>query len=197
MPFIHVFDLGNVLLFVNEHIFFEQLQPRCRPCADLKSRFNEYYERSRIDRGGDFAALHRNLVRDLNLDMDLAEFTRIWNDIFTLNPPMLEVVKRMPRPRFLLSNTNAPHVAWIREQYPDIFPLFDHCIFSNEVGSRKPEADIYRRVEALSDRKPQEHIFVDDIAAFIAGAQAVGWQAIQFLGVEDFLQKLNALEKQR
>ena len=197
MPLIHVFDLGNVLLFVNGHVFFDRLRARCRPCANLEQRFNEHYERSRLDRGGDFTALHHEVVRDLDLDMDLAEFTHIWNDIFAPNPPMLEVVKRIPRPRYLLSNTNAPHVEWIRDRYPDIFPLFDHCVFSNEAGCRKPDPAIYRRIESLTGRPPQDHIFVDDIPDFVSGAQAVGWQAIQFVGVEDYLQRLATLEKKR
>ncbi len=193
MPLIHVFDLGNVLLFVNSYIFFDRLRARCRPCADLEQRFNEHYERSRLDRGGNFTALYQEVVRDLGLDMDLAEFTYIWNDIFAPNPPMLEVVKRIPQPRYLLSNTNAPHVEWIRERYPDIFPLFDHCVFSHEAECRKPDPAIYHRLESLTGRLPEEHIFVDDIPDFVSGARAIGWHAIQFVGVEDYLQRLAAL----
>jgi len=195
MPVVHVFDLGNVLLFVNGHLFFEKLRPRCRPGVDPELTFDHYYERSRIDRGGDFAALYHDLVRDLGLEMDLAEFTYAWNDIFAPNPPMLEVVRRAPRPRYLLSNTNAPHVEWIRAHYPKIFPLFDHCVFSNEVGARKPQEAIYRCVEALSGEPPERHLFIDDIPAFVAGARAVGWQAIQFTGVEDCVRELGVLNE--
>ncbi len=193
MPLIHLFDLGNVLLFVNSHIFFDRLRARCRPCANLEARFNELYERSLLDRGGDFDTLYETVVRDLGLKMDLAEFTYIWNDIFEPNPPMLEIVKQTPRPRYLLSNTNAPHVAWIRARYPDIFPLFDHCVFSHEVGARKPDPAIYHHLETITGRPPQEHVFTDDIPDFIIAAQSLGWHAIQFLGVEDYLKQLAVL----
>ena len=196
MPLIRVFDLGNVLLFVNEALFFERVRPRCRPGCRLEETFPEYYDRARIDRDGDFEALHDELVRDLGLSMDCGELREAWNDIFTPNPPMLEVVRASPRPRYLLSNTNAPHVEWIRESYPDIFPLFDGCVLSNEVGVRKPDPAAYRHVESLSGEPAKRHVFIDDVPEFVAGAQAVGWQAIHFQGVEDCLKQLAELESQ-
>jgi HAD superfamily hydrolase (TIGR01509 family) len=194
MALIRVFDLGNVLLFVKNALFFERVRPRCRPGCRLEEAFPEYYDRARIDRGGDFEALHEELVRDLGLKMDCDELREAWNDIFAPNPPMLEVVRESPRPRYLLSNTNAPHVEWIRERYPDIFPLFDGCVLSNEVGVRKPDAAIYRHVESLSGQPAERHVFIDDIPEFVAGARAVGWQAIQFQGVEDCLKRLAAMD---
>ena len=194
MALIRVFDLGNVLLFVKEALFFERVRPRCRHGCRLEETFREYYDRARIDRGGDFEALHEELVRDLELSMDCDELREAWNDIFAPNPPMLEVVRESPRPRYLLSNTNAPHVQWIRERYPDIFTLFDGCVLSNEVRVRKPEAAIYRHVESLSGEPAERHVFIDDVPEFVAGARAVGWQAIHFQGEDDCLKRLAALD---
>jgi HAD superfamily hydrolase (TIGR01509 family) len=180
MPLIHVFDLGNVLLFVHEDLFYRRMRPRCGYDGPLEKAFNAQYERARIDRGGDFREFHNALVRDMALEMSFDEFRLMWNDIFTPNPPMLEVVREAPRPRVLLSNTNEPHVAWIREHYPDIFPLFDQCVFSNEVGRRKPEKAIFRHVELLTGEPPERHVFVDDVPAYVEAARAAGWQAIQY-----------------
>jgi len=194
VPLIRVFDLGNVLLFVNEGIFFDKLRPRCRT-ERLEEEFAQRYDRARISRGGDFAAFYEELVRDLGLSMGFEEFRAAWNDIFELNPPMLEVVKQSPRPRYLLSNTNEPHVEWIREHYPQIFPLFDRCVLSNEVGMRKPEAGIYRHVQSLSGAAPERHVFIDDIPEFVQGARTVGWHGIVFRGVEDCLRELAEAEE--
>lgn len=193
MPLIHVFDLGNVLLFVNEAIFIERIRPNCRPRIALERAFSRLYERARIDRGGDFGSLHATLVKELDLTMEIEELREAWNDIFTPNTPMLDVVRQSPRPRFLLSNTNEPHVTWIREKYPEIFPLFDACIFSNELGVRKPQAEIYRHVESLSGEPPHRHVFVDDVPEFVEGAKAVGWQAIRFVDTENYLRRLGKL----
>jgi HAD superfamily hydrolase (TIGR01509 family) len=194
MPLIRVFDLGNVLLFVNAHLFYERVRTSCRPDLDLEAMVERLFELSRLDRGGEFAEVYEGLVQEAGLTLSFDDFARAWNDIFTPNPPMLEVVRQSPRPRYLLSNTNAPHVEWIREHHPEVFPLFDHCILSNEVGAHKPEAAIYRRVEAVTGEPPDRHVFVDDIPAFVEGARAVGWHAIRYVGVEDCVRRLAALE---
>ena len=153
----------------------------------------QHYEQEAVDRGGDYDRRHPLLVSEAGLTMTLEEFRLAWNDMFTLNPPMLELVAESPRPRILLSNTNEPHVTWIREQYPDVFPLFDECVLSHEVGMRKPEVAIYRRVEAITGRRPEEHVFVDDKLRNIEGARAAGWQGIEFREVEDCRRRLAAL----
>jgi HAD superfamily hydrolase (TIGR01509 family) len=193
MPLVHVFDLGNVLIFVHQERFLEKLRANSRPGAPVEEAFGAHYERARVDRGGEFDSLHPLLVRDLGLRLSPAELRLAWQDMFSLNPPMVEFVRALRGPRFMLSNTNAPHAEWIEEQWPELFPLFEECVFSHEVGMRKPEAAIFRHVESLSGRPAAEHVFVDDLPQHVAGARAVGWEAIQFRGVGDCRRRLAAL----
>ena len=188
-----VFDLGNVLVFVDEDLFLRRLKERCRSEADVRSIFGKHYEELRVDRGGDFEALHPVLVAEAGLTMTPAELRLAWNDIFTLNPPMLEVVRDSPRPRVMLSNTNQPHIEWLRERTPEVFSHFDRCVFSHEVAARKPEAAIYRHVESLTGLVSERHLLIDDILGNIQGARAAGWRGIQFRGVEDCRRRLSAL----
>jgi len=188
-----VFDLGNVLVFVDDELFFHRLEERCHAELDARSLFGHYYEELRVDRGGDFDALHPILHAEVGLTMTPAELRLAWNDIFTVNPPMLEVVRSCPRPRLMLSNTNQPHIEWLRERTPEVFALFDRCVFSYQVAARKPEAAIYRHVESLTDMPAERHVLIDDIAGNIEGARAAGWRGIHFHGVEDCRRHLSAL----
>ena len=188
-----VFDLGNVLVFVDEEVFFRRLQERCRSEVEVRSLFGRYYDELRVDRGGDFEALHPVLVAQAGLTMTPAELRLAWNDIFTLNPPMLEVVRDSPRPRVMLSNTNQPHIEWLRQRTPEVFALFDQCVLSHEVGARKPDAAIFRHVESMTGLAPERHLLIDDILGNIEGARAAGWRGIQFRGVEDCRRRLSAL----
>ena len=106
--------------------------------------------------------------------MDFATFRLAYDDIFTANPPMVEFVRTLPRPWVLLSNTCETHVAWIRDRFPDVFPLFDQCVLSNEVGLLKPDLAIYRHVEGLTGRAPEAHLFFDDRADNVQAAQEAG-----------------------
>ncbi|WP_144122615.1 HAD family hydrolase [Catellatospora sichuanensis] len=57
---------------------------------------------------------------------------------------------------------------------------FDAFVLSHEVGSRKPEPDIYLRSAQLLDVAPQDCVFVDDRAANVHGAQLVGMVGLHF-----------------
>jgi putative hydrolase of the HAD superfamily len=70
----------------------------------------------------------------------------------------------------LLSNS------WGNGDYPKhLFPdLFDVVVISSEVGMRKPEERIFRHTAALLGLEPQECVFIDDVAANVAAAEAIG-----------------------
>jgi putative hydrolase of the HAD superfamily len=70
----------------------------------------------------------------------------------------------------LLSNS------WGAGGYPrHLFPgLFDVVVISSEVGMRKPEERIFRHTAALLGLEPRECMFIDDVRANIAAAEAVG-----------------------
>ena len=69
----------------------------------------------------------------------------------------------------LLSNS------WGDDYRRDLFPeLFDVVVISAEVGMRKPEERIFRHTAALLGLEPEECVFIDDVAANIAAAEAIG-----------------------
>jgi HAD superfamily hydrolase (TIGR01509 family) len=185
-----VFDLGEVLVFVHEEWFLEKLEGACREGARAQDAFFRHFDRLGINRGGDFAGLHPLLVEEIGLRMRPEEFRLAWQDIFTANQPMIEFVAALPRPRYLLSNTSEPHVAWLRERYPQSLDVFDHCVLSYEVGAEKPDLAIYRMVESVSGQPPESHVFFDDRPDNVEGARAAGWQAYQFVGVEECRERL-------
>jgi HAD superfamily hydrolase (TIGR01509 family) len=196
MPLVHVFDLGRVLIWFDEELVYQRLRERCPPGAPVEAVFNAHLAAAAVDIGGDFDSLHPLLLRDLGLAMTLEELRLAWNDIFSPMPEMLAVVKETPRPRYLLSTTNEPHVSWLRERFGYVFELFDRCFLTCEIGLRKPDPALFRYVESVSGQPPQRHLLIDDLAENVAGAQAAGWQAIQFLGVEDCRRRLVELAAQ-
>ena len=190
---IHVFDLGNVLIRFDGAAFLRRLTAACREGAPVTETVNRDVDALRIETGGDFEALHPLLVRDLGLTMAPDEFRLAWNDIFEPIPGMREVVEETPRPRYMLSTTNEPHAAWLRQRFPQVFALFDYCFLSNEVGLKKPDLALFRHVESVTGEASERHLFIDDLPKNVAGARAAGWQAFQFLGVEDCRRQLSEI----
>ena len=74
-----------------------------------------------------------------------------------------------------------------------IADAFHHIIISAEVGLMKPDARIYQLMLEQVGVAPGEAVFLDDFQENIAGAQALGMQAIHFRSPEQALSELQAL----
>jgi putative hydrolase of the HAD superfamily len=90
-----------------------------------------------------------------------------------LETAMLDLIRALRQAGLrtaLLSNS------WGSLEYPrHLFPdLFDVVVISAEVGMRKPEERIFRHTAALLGLEPAECVFIDDVAANIAAAEAIG-----------------------
>lgn len=74
----------------------------------------------------------------------------------------------------LLSNS------WGVGDYPrHLFPeLFDAVVISAEVGMRKPEERIFRHAADLLGLAPEECVFIDDVAANVTAAEAIGMTGV-------------------
>ena len=91
----------------------------------------------------------------------------------TVEDAMLDLIRAVRRAGLrtaLLSNS------WGSDDYPKhLFPeLFDVVVISAEVGMRKPEERIFRHTAALLGLEPEECVFIDDVAANIVAAEAIG-----------------------
>jgi putative hydrolase of the HAD superfamily len=91
----------------------------------------------------------------------------------------------------LISNAWSGLRPWIGNK--NFVDIFDVMIISAEVQAAKPDARIYQiALEALGVA-PAEAVFLDDSAANVAGARAVGMQAIHFVQPEQALDELKQI----
>jgi putative hydrolase of the HAD superfamily len=91
----------------------------------------------------------------------------------------------------LISNAWSGMRAWITaKKFADVF---DAMTISAEARAAKPDAQIYRIALAALGVAPAESVFIDDFPGNVAGARAVGMQAIQFIRPEQALAELNQI----
>jgi len=179
-----LFDLGNVLLHFSHERMWTQMAGvcGCAPEAMRRLLFEEklqlQYERGEFsEESFRHAFEHRFGVR-----IDAGAFYRATADIFTLNAPMLPILRSLRgqgRRLVLLSNTCASHIRWVREQFP-VLAEFDDCVLSCDVGAVKPEPRIFdealRRIRCV----PQECVYTDDIAAYVSAGRERGLHGVVF-----------------
>ncbi len=113
-------------------------------------------------------------------DAELAELQR---DFWAGDQVDQELVTflRSLRPRYKTALlTNAWPDARLTLQKRNLVDAVDDVIVSSEEGVAKPDPRIYRVAAERLGIRPDEAVFVDDVAENIEGARAVGMHAVQF-----------------
>ena len=132
----------------------------------------------------------------VGLDLPHEQFAAAWRDIFWLNPPVADLVTELKTRGYSLvlgSNTNALHATHFLGQFAEPLEMFDHLVFSYQVGHIKPSAPFYRACADAAGVPPSECVFVDDLAENVEGATAAGLQALLFTNVSKLRDDLRGL----
>jgi putative hydrolase of the HAD superfamily len=178
-----IFDLGNVL--VNYDV--KKAARRFSEAGGISqlriwahfflSKFEQAYTRGEIST----REFYREACRVFKKPISYRTFKHYWNDIFWENPGMEKLLIRIKKhyPLYLISNTNALHYTHIKKEFK-LLRHFARKFPSHEVGARKPDLKIYRRVLKKIGLRPEETVFIDDMKSFIAGARKAGMHAIHF-----------------
>lgn len=122
-------------------------------------------------------------------DFDLARLVEKDVQSWThLNPAMIRFIteaRGQVQQLAIISNMTHDTLAYMRQHF-DWLRLFDVLCFSCELGRNKPEREIYdiclRRLQVNAG----ECLFVDDSTRNVAGAQAVGMQALHYTTFAEF-----------
>jgi putative hydrolase of the HAD superfamily len=172
-----IFDIGNVLLRFDFNLAVMKLTAHCTPAGekilDLIDPIKHAYEAGRMARA-DFQAEVRAILTYTGTD---EHFISAWEDIFTENNLMVELVRRLHGrlPLYLLSNTSDIHREFIFRRYP-IFQQFTDGVYSYEARVSKPDPEIYRIAQRQFGADPARTLFIDDLAANIEAARQQGFQ---------------------
>lgn len=190
-----LFDLGNVLFLFDpadvvrnfsEAVGMEPEEFHDIALAHLKTDF-------------ELGLLNPDRFREsismaLNCELDEDEFVRLWSDIFSANAPMLEFfhdVRRTHRTH-LLSNTNAYHMRWILERWPELAEC-DGMALSYELHVLKPDPEFYEAVIDLFELTPSQCLYIDDAPANSRAGREAGFHTILYENPEQTLAKAKLL----
>jgi glucose-1-phosphatase len=193
-----IFDLGGVILDLavpDTILGFSRLSGMSADqVMDLFRRSDEFLAFERGDIGED---QFREFVRQLyNLRVSDQEIDDCWNAMLLSIPPrklaLLTALKDQYK-TFLLSNTNTIHLDFInRKVIPSLDGVesldhyFHKTYYSHLMGKRKPEPEIFLQVLEENGLNAAETLFLDDNSDNVAGARAVGMQAV-FVNTPDFI----------
>jgi len=170
-----LFDIGNVIIAFDFRRALVRLEPDCTLKSDaalaILLPLVPELETGRLA----VPEFIREASERIGYRGDAAEFRAAFEDIFTLNEPMVSVVESLHArglPLALLSNTNGIHVPFFERTYP-VFGHFTGRIYSHEVGVMKPDPRIYEITIERLGLDPTRTLYIDDLEKnCVAGAEA-------------------------
>jgi epoxide hydrolase-like predicted phosphatase len=112
------------------------------------------------------------------------------------NPEMIDLVRELRgrglRAALLTNNVREWEPRW-RSMLPEIDEIFEVVVDSAFVGMRKPEPEIYHlTLERLGGLRPEQCVFVDDIALNCDAARELGMAAVVFETTEQARPEIEA-----
>lgn len=187
---LYIFDLGNVIVDIDFNRVLGDWSDYSRvPLASLQKNFVMGDAFRRHERGQmsdeDFAAA---ICEEMNMALSFEQFAAGWQAVFVALRPEVIALMGQLRERghrvVVLSNTNRLHTNFWPGEYPQIAQAADKIYLSQEMGMRKPDAEIYQQLLETEGFSADRAIFFDDNADNIKGAQQAGIASILVTGRE-------------
>jgi putative hydrolase of the HAD superfamily len=194
-----VFDYGNVISLQQDPKVMDELAARVGVERD---RFESalWSLRGDYDRGIIGAKEYfKTVLSSLAIFMDEKSIEEIieidtnsWKNVNTETEALMKELKAARYLLGILSNVPREFLAWAKKNSP-VFSLPHVGLYSCDVNLVKPEEAIYRKLLSMLGVEPSELVFFDDKAENIAGAKALGMEAILWKNVEDARRELLSL----
>jgi putative hydrolase of the HAD superfamily len=192
-----IFDFGNVVGFFDHRRTSERLAPHSDLSTEaLHPRLYGGELESAYDLGRISSAEFLRQARDHGrLSCSEEVIAAAWSDIFWPNAEVIALLPALkPKVRLLLgSNTNELHARHYCRQFADALRHFDSLVFSHEIGARKPDAAFFHHCQRLAGFPAEQCLFIDDLAANVAGAEACGLRGLVYTSADDLRRRLASL----
>lgn len=185
-----IFDIGDVIIDIDYLVVISEFQKLASVdfgqiiSYTKQNRLFDLFETGKIS-APDFVLQIRMFLKPGVSDADII---KAWNSILIHYPPQkIELLKQLKKQNLVLalSNINEIHVDALNKAAQEKFStekfsdFFHRAYYSNEVGYRKPEKEIYQMVLQKENLIPEETFFVDDKIENIEVARELGIQAHQ------------------
>ncbi len=194
-----LFDLGNVILPFNHYQIAEKLSrfSQRKTFQDPQKIFSYLFDFEKGSINGyevgkvSSIQFFKSLKKYLHLSLSFEEFIPIWNDIFTEDQEVSDIIRSLKGKKRLglISNTNPLHMNYIASKFP-VVRIFEKWILSHEVGFKKPAIEIFQMALNWASVKPEKILFIDDIKGHVDVAVSLGMQGIHFTSAQQLKEAL-------
>jgi 2-haloacid dehalogenase len=188
-----IYDIGNVLIEWQPERWYDAKIGEARRRA-MFAAVDLHGMNERVDRGEDFRDV---IYETAERTPEYRDEIRMWHDhwielaspLIPYSLRLMEALQARGVPVFALSNFGIGTFDVAAKVYP-FLARFDRAFISGHLGVVKPDAEIYRIVEAEGGVGPERLLFTDDRPENVAAARSRGWQTHLFDGPEGWARRL-------
>lgn len=184
-----VFDLGDVILNLDFKRAIESFRSLgCKAPEEFYNKQKQYAFFEELETGSISEEEFRTHLRKWTAPNTAdTQIDTAWNSLIVDIPnPRMELIRGLKKQYqlILLSNTNSIHMRFFKGDFAkdyinwEFFDLFDVTYLSHEVGLRKPNPAIFRKVLDENKLNPHETLFIDDSKSNIDAASLLGIQTL-------------------
>jgi putative hydrolase of the HAD superfamily len=182
-----ILDLGGVLIDID----FNKVQQAFHRLgfSDFDLQYSQFQashlfqdlEMGKISETDFYKTLKKLSSQQLNNEQLKSAWNSILDDFRIDSMNFLQTIKKKYR-IFLLSNTNSIHLREINKILNHQFGVgeldyyFEKAYYSQKIGMRKPNTDVYQYVIQDAQLIPEETLFIDDTYINIDAAKNLGFQ---------------------
>ncbi len=180
-----IFDVGNVLIRWDARLLYRQLLPDEAAIDAFFAEIGFDAWNLEFDRGlawdDGVAALS---ARHPHRSALIRAFHDRWHETVPGPvegaPELLAELAAAATPVYAITNFSSAKWVETRDRFPFLASSFRDVVVSGDEGITKPDPEIYRRCLARNSLDAERAIFIDDSAANVAAAAALGIDAIHF-----------------
>ena len=188
-----VFDLFGVLISFDDDLVIARIAQHCVDPDDAFMRLHKLTARHDIITGRtSLPEVHTELAAGFGLTLSYPQFEAAWLEPYHEPiPGVAELVGQLSAHYrlVLLSNVDRDYWRAVRDTQPEL-AHFESLLVSCDLGLAKPDPAVYRHVCSLTGAQPAQCLFIDDTAANVEAARAVGLHGHHFRDVEGLREAL-------
>ena len=193
-----LFDLGNVLIKWDPKRVYRTIFKTEAEIDEFLAEVCTMDWNEQQDAGRPIAEANRILIEKFpqhqaNIEAYYGRWTEMLGGAIDGTVELLEAIKESRKYRlYALTNWSAETFPEALKRY-EFLQYFKEILVSGKEGMKKPSAEIYELALSRFGIDPATTIFIDDSAKNVAGAEAIGIQAIHFKSPEQLRKELTQL----
>ena len=190
-----IFDFGAVLVDWNQYYLYRKVMANDEEIKAFLEEIDFKGWNLLLDKGYSFEKGVEEKVAEFPHHADLIRrFDSHWLDALgEIMTETVDVARRLKKSGYTLyglSNWNETKFNTVKDQF-NFLNYLDGYVLSGTVKQIKPEPEIYHTLLKQINHKSEECLFIDDSAANIKAADALGFQTIQFKSAQQLADELS------